>query len=410
MHQFSQKTFLIVQKYRLCLSRLRRGDKPESTLGGIKNPDHSPKESSGRFALQNPTFGQQNDVNSNYSCPGDQLPVESMDANPLDVDIKSSELLPLTEQQEPVDSEDSDPSNVNSPQIALNCASGSIETAINYASFDSPVAARYPWTTEIPEMQLGTEFRLQPNLEASFNQPTGPVVQQHVQGDLLESSPPINPRPSISKSNNSGCLMDIKPLNVNQSGNDIGELLSSPEQELEAFPVHPEAFGCFFDMPLDMNYYSSGSDNGMKEQGPLERSIQSFPLHSQSFISTSPGSQSNFNVTLEMKHPSCSQGNIIGLESEQGNQVLGFKCPLELLDDDLIFRLQGGDGPSKVGLDFVGLSDSNFPHFINEVPLLPWSGIDYAFPFDWLEHPFADQCLVFSDMAISFNLQDEMHN
>ncbi|KAJ8438585.1 hypothetical protein Cgig2_024674 [Carnegiea gigantea] len=404
-----------LQKYRLYLSRLRRGDKPESSFGGMKNPDHSPKESSGRSGLQQHTFGQQNDVNSNYGYPGNQLPVQSMDAKPLAVNMKSSDLLPLTEQQRPVDREDSVPGNVGSPQVELNHTFGSIETAKNYASFESPVAARYPWTAEIPEMQFETEFKSQPNLEDSFNHPTGHVVQQHVQSDLLESAPHINRRPSISKCNNSGGLTDIKPLNVKQCGNDIGQLLSSPEQVFEAFHLYPEAFGCFFDMPLDMNQYSSANDNGLKEQSPLERLIQSFPLHSQSRISTSPGSEPNFNVTVEMKNQSCSQGNIIGLESEQRNQVLGCKSPLELLDTDLIFhRLQGSDGPSKeVGLDLVGLSDSNFPYHTNEVPLptyVPRSEIDYEFPFDWLEHPFADQRLLFSDLAISFILQDEIYN
>lgn len=381
-----------LQKYRLYLSRIRKEDKMESSYGGMKNPDHSPKESSGSFSLQNSSFGQQIDITSKFVYQGNPLPVQTADSKPLENNPESSKLLPLSEHRIPFSTENCASHTPRNSQLGLNHTYESLDMSVKPASFDSPVSGRYHWSGEVFE----PEFKPHPKLEnCTFNQPTAPIFQQHISPDLLEPAPHISPGPSISNSNNIGDI-DIKPLNA-KAGDNVTGKLSPVEIPLGSFPVSDtDAFGCVFDMK---NQNFSQGVSSIKEQPLFERSFQSLPIHSENHLIDAQGLDPSFGGTMEMKKQASCQGSIIGQSSVAGSeaelqsQVLGNETTSGLPSDDLMFRwLQCGDVTYKdLGLDYIGLSGCNFQGYDSEIPLPPNN--DYL--LDWVEYPL-DQRLLFS--------------
>ncbi|XP_021746553.1 two-component response regulator ARR11-like [Chenopodium quinoa] len=377
-----------LQKYRLYLSRLRKEDK-ENSFGGMKNPDHSAKESSGSFiSIQNSNFGK-HDITSKHVYQGNQLPVQTADSKPPDNDPESSKLLPLTEHIIPFSSEDCD-SHTRNSQLGLNHTYESLDMSVKQASFDSPVSGQYPWSGEVPDhLQFEPELKAHPNLEScTFNQPTVPILHQHISPEILEPAPHISPGTSISKSNNIG-LADIKPLNANECGNDTGKL-SPMESPLGSYSVpNSDALGCVFDMK-GQNFSQGVS---FKEQPVFERPLQSFPIQPASHLVDAQGLDPCFDVTLEMKKQiSCQNrsiidpSSVISSESELRNQVFGSELASGLLSEDMMFRwLQYGDVTSKdFGLDYIGFTGCNFPDFDSETPLPPYMPkLDHEYLLDW---------------------------
>ncbi|KMT07644.1 hypothetical protein BVRB_6g147690 [Beta vulgaris subsp. vulgaris] len=387
-----------LQKYRLYLSRIRKEDKMESSCGETKNPDYSPKESSGSFSLQNSSFGQQNDITSKYVYQENQLPVQTADSKTFDNDLGSSKYL--TEHRIPFSTENSDSHTSRNSQIGLNHTYGSIDTSIKHSSFDSTVAGRYPWSAEIPDLKFELEYKPHLQLENNLDQPAAPIMQQHIIPDLIEPAPHVSadllepapqcthtsPGPSISETNLG--LIDIKPLIAKEGGHDI-KGLSPMESTLGSFSVsNDDACGCAFDMK-NQNF-SQGVNNITKEPPLLERSFQTFPVQSGSHLMDAHGLDPSFNVTLQMEKQISCQSSVPGSELDLRNQVLKSESASELLREDLMFRLlQYGDCTSKdFGLGF------SLPEHESVLPLY-MPKLDYENSFDWGEYP-PDQGLLFS--------------
>ncbi|KAL2903498.1 Two-component response regulator ORR26 [Bienertia sinuspersici] len=386
-----------LQKYRLYLSRIRKEDKTEGSFGAMKNPDHSSKGSNGSFS-QNSSFGHHNDITSNY-YQGNYLPVQPVDSKPLDSNMASSKILPMAEHSVSFTSENSD---------SHKHSYGSLDVSIKHASLSSSVSGRYPWNKEVPDLQFEPEFKPNSQLEDCFNQPAVPIMQQHISPGLLEPAPHITPDllnpttlhvspnllepaphissdPPIPDTNDLG-IISVKPLNVEEGGNDTSNI-SSMETPLGPFSMsNPDAFECVSD--IKSPNFGQGVNN-IKEQPLLERVYQSVPMHSGQIVDAQC-SDPSFNVTPEMKPSSC-QNNITGSvnvsEAEPRNQV---QSASGLLGEDWMFRwLQWGDFPSKdYGLDCVGFSGCNFPEYDygNPFPLY-MPKLDSDYPFDWGGYP-----------------------
>ncbi|XP_057529661.1 two-component response regulator ARR11-like [Amaranthus tricolor] len=402
-----------LQKYRLYLSRIQKGDKLESSCGGKKNPDHSFKESSGILGLPNPSFGQVNDISSKNVYRGNQLPIETVDSRPLDSKPESSKFLPLTEHRVCFSSESSDPQNA---RLGLTHTFGSSDMNIKHASFDSPVASRYPWSREATDLRFEPDFKAIPKLDTCFNQPVECILQQQISPDLLDPAPHVGPNllepashirndvlepvlhvslgPSVSETNQLN-LINNKPLNVKEGRCDTGKV-SHLESTPESFSVsNVDAFGRIFD--TKNRNFSQGVDD-MKEQQPL---FERFPTqYEENHLIDTQGFEPSSVGALEMKRQTSFLGNLTAetTEYELRNQILRCESPSRLLGEDLIHRLiQCGDVTSKdFGFDGIGIAGCSFAEhdFYSALPLyLPKLGTEY--PIDWTEYPL-DQGLLFS--------------
>ncbi|XP_056686191.1 two-component response regulator ARR11 isoform X2 [Spinacia oleracea] len=375
-----------LQKYRLYLSRLREEGKLESSKGGgMLNQDLlSPKESSGSFSLQNSSFGQQNDITSKYVYQGTPvLPVQTVTSDPPENNPETEHIIPFS-------IENCASHTSKNSQLSLNHTYGSMDMS-KHPSFDSPASGQYPWNRDVPDhLTFEPEFKLQPKMEScTFNQPTVPVLQQHISSDSPEQH--ISSGPSISKSNNIG-LIDIKPLNVKECDNDTRKL-SLIESPLGSFSVsNTDVYGSVFD--LKNNNFSQGVD-GFKEQPLFERSLQSIPIHSESHhLLDAQVLEPCFDATMGImkKQISCQnsiidQTNVTGSASDLRNQVLGSESAASgLLSEDLMFRwLQYGDVTSKdFGMDYIGYTGCNFSDYGSETLLPPYvSKLDPEYLLDW---------------------------
>lgn len=381
-----------LQKYRLYLSRIRKEGETENSAGGMKSTDHSPKESTGSFSLPDSNCAQQNDVSSNYKHPGNQLPIKPLDSKLIDADLESINVLPLTVQRKPFNGE-IDPDKASDLQAGLNHSLEPLETSINYVQFDSSVANRYSWTAQAQEMHLKPEFKPDSRQEDcfKFDQPPGSVMQQHVQADFLELPPGITPEPSISETSNL-TLIDAKAVSGKVGGSDVRQLSPIERALLSFCALDPEPSGSVFDMKHQNFNHESGA---MKEEEPLQSSIQSFHLYPKSHIPNSQCPGPDYLTALDMKSQILFQGGIIDQSSIFG---LESTCGLTMglpRGDLTSFWLPNDGGTCKdLGFDYV-FSDFKFADHISEAsaaPCAPKFGLDYDHPFDFVEYP-ADQGL-----------------
>ncbi|KAK9707483.1 hypothetical protein RND81_07G200500 [Saponaria officinalis] len=331
-----------LQKYRLYLSRIGKGDdNMESSFGATtKNTDFSPKESGGSISHQNSSYALHSDVTSNP-----MMPLQSSECKPIDRKLKNK-----TEHKKPFNNENSDPQRANSKAGLTQ----TFQTTTQYTSFDSPVSG--PW-------QFKPELKPQPKSKNCFDQPVVPILQQQIQTDLLEHAPQINPGLFIDESDRFK-LIDVKPPIPKQTGNSVS---------------NPDGLGCIFDVPLDVK----NKNKSFKKQDPLQEPI--FSLHSE----TNP------------KEPQAGVMGHISVncsETDSKTQAVETEPAFGLVSEDLMFRwLQGGDNSSLgFGIDDMGFSDSNFVDQETFPPYAPKFGLEYEYPFDWVEYPVVDQGLLFS--------------
>lgn len=380
-----------MQKYRLYLSRIQKGDKLENSCGGKKNPDHSYKESSGILGLPNPSFGQVNDISSKYVYRGNQLPIKTVDSIPLDSNPESSKFLPLTEHRVCFSSESSDPQNA---RLGLAHTFGSLDMSIKHTSFDSHVATRYPWSGEATDLQFEPDFKALPTLDTCFNQPVERILQQQISPDLLDPAPHVSPNLLESAPHISNDVLE-PVLHVKAGRCDTGKV-SYLESAPESCSVsNVDAFGRVFDTK---NHNFSQRVDDMKETQPL---FERFPTQfEENHLIDTQGFEPSSVGALEMKRQTSVPGSLTAetTEYELRNQILRCESPSTLLGEDLIHRLiQYGDVTSKdFGFDCMGFTGCNFSEndFYNPLPLhRPKLGTEY--PIDWAEYPL-DQGLLFS--------------
>ncbi|XP_057542270.1 two-component response regulator ORR26-like [Amaranthus tricolor] len=395
-----------LQKYRLYLNRLRKEDKIESSCGGTKNPDQSPKESGGSFSLQNSSFGQLSDISSEFKYPEHHLPVQTVETKPFDCTPESRHLLPLTEHTTPVSSENSDSRQIgNSPFESLNMS-------VEHGS----------------DVQFKPDLEPHLKLDTCFNQPTATILQPHISADLLEPAPHISPDllepaphispdilepaplistdlldptphistnlieptphispgPSISEANQLG-LVDVKPLHVKEYDNDIRKI-PPMENALDSLSVSNfDSFACVYDMK---NQNFSPGINSVKKQD------QTFTIQPESHLLDAQGLETGFNMSSGMK----SQISCQTTEYELRNQILKSEAASGLLGEEMTFHwIPSGDVTSKdLGFDYFGFSgcnvlehgfDRSFSHYIPR--------FDFEYPVDWGEYPL-DQGVLFS--------------
>ncbi|CAO2828915.1 unnamed protein product [Amaranthus hypochondriacus] len=413
-----------LQKYRLYLNRLRKEDKIESSCGGMRNPDRSPKESGGSFSLQNSSFGQLSDISSELKYPENQFPVHTVETKPFDCTPESRKLLPLTEHTIPISTENSDSQQIgNSPFKSLNMS-------IEHGS----------------DVQFKPDLEPRLKLDTCFNQPAVTILQQHISSDLLEPAPHISPDllepaphispdlleptphigpgilepaphinrdliesaplistdlldptphistnlleptphispgPSISEATQLG-LVDVKPLHVKEYDNDTRKI-THMENALDSLSVSNfDSFACVYDMK-NQNF-SPGNNNIKKQQD------QSFTIQPESYLIDTQGLETGFSMASGMKSQMSCQTN----EYELRNQILKSEAASGLLGEEMTFHwIPSGD--VTLGFDiFSGCNflehgfDRSFSHYIPR--------FDFEYPIDSGEYPL-DQSVLFS--------------
>ena len=203
---------LVVQKYRLYLSRLQKENDLKISCGGIKHSDLSPKDSSGSYGLSNLTNMQLNDEAS-----------DPQKARSSQMGFNNS--FRSTEQ------------DARSSQMGFNHSFGSTEEDVNYASFDSSIPAQFSWSGEkVPEAQLQGEHTPSLQMETSFNQLLVPGPQRHIQVDCLQPTlPPISPG-SSRKERDKASPAKIKPLYDSHDGNHASHA-NPTRSEIDLFSI-----------------------------------------------------------------------------------------------------------------------------------------------------------------------------
>ncbi|KAL9241139.1 hypothetical protein vseg_015283 [Gypsophila vaccaria] len=361
-----------LQKYRLYLSRIgKEDDNMESSFGGTKNTDFSPKESGGSISHQNSSYALHGDVTSNP-----MMPLQSSECKPLDRKLKTR-----TELKKPLNNENSDPQRSNSKA----CLNQTFESGTKHTSFDSPVSSQW---------QFKPELKPQPKPKSGFHQPVAPILQQQIQQDLLDHAPQINPGLFINETDGFN-LIDVKPLISKQIGNNISEL--------EPYSVsNPDDLGSIFNVPLDVKNQNSGQNKCFKKQDPFEGPI--FSSQSESQPKDPQALETKFDQSSTQLAGTIGHISVNSSETEPKQQALETEPAFGLVSEELMFRwLQGGNGEGSskgFGIEDMGFSDSNFAEPVDGqvsfATYLPKFGLEYEYPYDWMEFPVIDQGLLFS--------------
>ncbi|XP_022726750.1 two-component response regulator ORR26-like isoform X2 [Durio zibethinus] len=222
-----------LQKYRLYLSRLQKESDSKNSFIGMKHSDPPSKDSAASFGLHNSMNVIQDDVSNDTSCFSvNNLLAQNVDLKGHEGNRKGTTSVPVSEHKGALPVDIPDPHAAKSLEISFDHSLGSVDSGINFASFNSTNAAQNSWS-EIPEIQFKQEC--ESLLENGFNQLPLPGSQHHMRTEYLQPAASISSGPSITEKVASSSRIGVKPLYDGYRRNHVKHL--SPTEAVELFPV-----------------------------------------------------------------------------------------------------------------------------------------------------------------------------
>lgn len=314
---------VVVQKYRLYLSRLQKENDQKSLSSGMKHSD-LPSKDLGSFGVQNSVNKQQNDVSiDSYSYSDGTLQLQNIETKSHEGESEGRTMTGNI----------ADTKMRKSLQMGLNQP---FESQGNHAAvLDCTMPTQYSWT-EVPEMPL-KEHKSLVQFDDNFSQFPLHGKQHHIQVDQSQSIASISSTPSLTEEEVAACI-ETKPLYAEYKREYNSSVSSIGSAAVDTFPIEPGS--------LMMNDQSSET------------------------ISTT-----NLGLKTQASNLSC----ISDMEFYQRNLLLGGEAAsVPLDDDDLHFCwLQGECSNTNFSLQNIGMSGYYDPGLIAEVPTHYYDAADY---------------------------------
>ncbi|KAK7280914.1 hypothetical protein RIF29_08487 [Crotalaria pallida] len=315
-----------LQKYRLYLSRLQKGDEQISPSSGIKHSDKSSKDiGSFGFKNHNSINKQQNDVAiDSYSYSDGALQVQTMETKSHEADSKGIVSQSTTTENGRALST----GNITDTKMRKSFLNqqpfAPIELEGNPAMLDCTMPIQYSWS-EVSNMQLKEEHKSLLHGKQHHIQ----VDQSQSQSQSISS---IGSNPSITEEDVAACI-ETKPLYADYKKSD----------------------------------YSSSSVSSLGSTA-----VDTFPIEPGSLMMNGQYSEPISTTNLSFKTQGSNFGCITDIDFYQRN------LPLEE-DLQLLSWQQGEFYNMNFGFDLqnIGLSEYYDPGFVREVPTHLYDSADY---------------------------------
>ncbi|KAK7246929.1 hypothetical protein RIF29_41800 [Crotalaria pallida] len=325
-----------LQKYRLYLSRLQKGNDQKSSPRGIKHSD-LPSKDSASFSFHDSLTKQQNDVEiDSFSYSDGTLQLQNMDAASHERDLKGIVSEPTTAKRRALTSNIPDRKITKSSRIGLNQPFAPLKSEGNHAIFDCTIPSQHSWS-EVPKRQLKEEQKPLVQLKDSFSQLPIHGTPNHIQVDQSLSMASINSNPSITEEQVVACL-ETKPF--------------------------------YADYKSD--YASSASS--------IAPAVDTFTTQSKSLMVNDQISEPVFTPNVGLKTQELNLSCISDLELYQRNLLLGGEAvasaPSE--EDFHFFLPQGEYYNMNFGLQNIEMPEYFDPGLIAEVPMRLCDLADYS--------------------------------
>ncbi|KAE9604805.1 hypothetical protein Lal_00011084 [Lupinus albus] len=313
-----------LQKYRLYLSRLQKGNEHKSSSSGIKHSDMSSKDiASFGFHTQNSINMQQNDVaiDSYTYSDGALQQLQTTETKSDEADFKGLvSQFAMTENGRALSTDNNTVAKMR--KSFLNQTLAPIESEGNHAVFDCTMPKQYSWR-EVPNIQLNEEHK-------------SPLHSKKHHIQVHQSQP--------------------------QSIASISSTPSITEGEVAA---------CIETKPFCADYKSDYNSSSVSSIGSTEVDI--FPIQPGSLITSEPLSATK----LGFKTLGSNISSIYDMEFYQRNLVLGGSAPLK---EDLHLSWQQGECYNmNFGFDLqnIGMCEYYDPELVTEVPTHLYDSADY---------------------------------
>ncbi|KAG6759078.1 hypothetical protein POTOM_035545 [Populus tomentosa] len=307
-----------MQKYRLYLSRLQKGNDFNNPVGMTKQSDSPLSDSVGSFGSHNSINLQPTDVsNGCYGFSGSSLVLHNVDPRSHDGDRKILVTTPVAEPKRGLTVDAPNPRKPRISQMEFSRPLAPPRSEVNFSTFDSSLPTKYPWCG-IPEIRLKQEHNPL-HFNDGFSHLPMPDQKQLTRADYPQPAPAIISPPSLTE-RETGCPVKIKP-----SRNDYGSNASHVSSTASA--VDP--------IPLQTKTNSTN--------------------HQVS----SPSSMENQGLNMNC---------LTDVESSRKNINLGMP-PLATLDEGLQVCFVPGDYYMNLGLQNIEVPEYFDPSPLTDVPI-----------------------------------------
>ncbi|KAG6757203.1 hypothetical protein POTOM_037508 [Populus tomentosa] len=314
----SLKRLSSMQKYRLYLSRLQKGNDFNNPVGMIKQSDSPLSDSVGSFGSQNSINLQPTDVsNGCYGFSGSSLVLHNVDPRSHDGDKKILVTTPVAEPKRGLTVDAPNPRKPRISQMECGHPLAPPRSEVNFATFDSSLTTKYPWCG-IPEIRLKQEHNPL-HFNDGFSHLPMPGQKQLTRADYRQPAPAISSAPSLTE-REIGCPVKIKP-----SRNDYGSNASHVSSTASA--------------------------------------VDSIPLQTKT-------NSTNHQVssTSSMENQGLNMNCLTDVESSRKNINLGMP-PLATLDEGLQVCFVPGDYYMNLGLQNIEFPEYFDPSLLTDVPI-----------------------------------------
>ncbi|XP_011042332.1 PREDICTED: two-component response regulator ARR11 [Populus euphratica] len=332
-----------LQKYRLYLSRLQKGNDFNNPDGMVKQSDSPLSDSAGSFGSQNSINLQPTDVsNGCYGFSGSSLVLQNVDPRSHDGDRKILVTTPVAEPKRGLTVDAPNPRKPRISQMEFGHPIAPPRSEVNFATFDSSFPSKYPWCG-IPGIPLKQEHNPL-HLNDGFSHLPMPRQKQLTRADYPQPAPAISSAPSLTE-REIGCPVKIKPSRNDYSSNACH--VSSTASAVDSIPLQTKT---------NSTNHQVSSTSSMENQGL------------------------NMNC-------------LTGVESSRKNINLGMP-PFAPLDKDLQVCFVPGDYYMNLGLQNIEVPEYFDPSLLTDVPIHLNDGLrfDYEF-YDPTEYSLIDQSL-----------------
>lgn len=341
---------LVVQKYRLYLSRLQKESDLKASFGGFKHSDLPLKDPAGSFGLQSSINTNQDDgAKGRYQFSGNNLFGQAVDIKNHEGDLKGIVSEPRPDNKTSLTPDVPDPQETSSTQMSFD-HSFALGSEVKYAAFDCSIPAQYSWS-ETPEINFKQENKPVLQLEDGFSQLPPHAPQHHIQIDPLHSVQSITSGLSLTGRNTSGAIK-VEPL------------------------------------------YAEYKSAHVSHASPKESAIDMLPVQSKSHIIDNHSFEANSTAISSMKPQGFSLSCITDFESCHRNLISASDSTFAPFNEELTVCWLPGDFHSK-NFGLPNFTDYNDPGFISEIPAHLYDALtaDYECPFDQTEYTLVDQGL-----------------
>ncbi|CAI9785104.1 unnamed protein product [Fraxinus pennsylvanica] len=356
-----------LQKYRLYLSRLQKGNELKSSFGGMKPSDFSSKDTAGNVCLHNSSTAPQNNVaNGSYVVCGNKIPIKNVDSKICGEDMKIASVQ-MAESKEELIGVITDPQKSSNSGTSLNHSFGQIGSDVRY---EPKIPAQFSWT-EVPPVQFKQEPKphfqsqswsaevrpvqfkqeLKPHFQSENSFSHLPLCRNHIQVDCTE---PILSHHPIPSTNEKDKRADIRPNCSKSRSKGIG-IVNPVESKAELFSVQSKSH-----LPVCQEYE------------PIPCSI------------------------WNTKNHSLEQILLNDIDSSQRSLILGTGSGFRLWDEELQgYSPQGDFHPQNAGFENIESFAYSNQELIADIPPLLYDSwnFDFGNPSEATEYPVMDQGL-----------------